>query len=146
MKKIKFSVALAIENPKNESEILVVKRSPEDDSLPNVWGLPAGSLKSSELPEQIVRRIGLEKLGTQVEPKSFIGIKSADRGSYELILMEIRVKLIGKEPNVNEVNSTGSVYVDQKWTSDFSILIPGAKLGSICDRVFLESRGIDWES
>lgn len=145
MKPTKFAVALAIENPKNESEILVVKRSPDDDSLPNVWGLPATSVKGTELPEEVTRKIGQEKLGTQVEPKSFVGIKSADRGDYELILMDIRVKLVGKEPNVKEANTTGSKYVDQKWTSDFSILVPGAKLGSICDRVFLESQGIDWE-
>lgn len=145
MKQTKFSIALAIENPKNEAEILVVKRSPDDDSLPNIWGLPATSLKGSELPEEIVKRIGQEKLGTQVKPKSFIGIKSIDMGHYELILMDIRVKLIGNDPDVHKANTAGSKYVDQKWTSDFSILIPGAQQGSLCDRIFLESQNIDWE-
>lgn len=59
--------------------------------------------------------------------------------------MDIRAKLIGSEPDVHNANTTGSKYIDQKWTSDFPILVLGAQQGSLCDRDFLESQDIDWE-
>lgn len=115
MKPTKFSVALVISNSNNEGEILVVQRPPDDDSLPNIWGLPASSLKGNELPEEIVKRIGREKLSTEVQPVSMVGIKRVDRGDYELILMDIKAKVVGKEPNVKEGRSEGTIYVDQKY-------------------------------
>lgn len=144
MKPTKFAIAVALENPANNKEYLVVQRAPDDDSLPNIWGLPATSLKSNELPDEMVRRIGREKLGTDIEPISNLGVQRSERDTYELILMDIKSKLIGQEPDVTNADTSGSKYVDQKWTSDFSILIPGAKKGSLCDRIFLESQGIDW--
>lgn len=145
MKPTKFAVAVALTNPDNNEEILVVERPPNDDSLPNIWGLPAASLKTNELPEEIVKRVGRAKLGTEILPESMIGIKRFDRGEYEIILMDIRAKLIGPQPDVKRANADSTIYVNQKWTSDFSILIPGAKQGSLCDRIFLESQGIKWE-
>lgn len=145
MKPTKFSVAVVLVNPNNEKEVLVVQRPPDDDYIPNIWGLPAATLRGNELPEEIAMRVGKEKLGTEIKPESMLGIKRFDRGEYELILMDIKAKLVGPEPDVKSANTESTVYVDQKWTSDFSILIPGAKQGSLCDRIFLESMGISWE-
>ena len=99
-KPIKTSVAVFLLNPDDSSKFLIVKRPNDDDSLPNVYGLPAGSIKEGELPEQVVKRIGIEKLNTEIEATKFIGSKYIDRGAYVLILMDIDAKLIGKEPDV----------------------------------------------
>ena len=143
MKKLEFAVSVLLENPQNENEILIVKRPPDDRSLPNVWGLPT-VVSEGELPEKTVRRVGREKLTTAIQPKLFVGIKYADRGDYELILMVVKARLIGKEPSVFDAETKGVKYVDQKWISDYHILKEGASKGSLCDQIVLESKNISW--
>ena len=117
MKPTNFAIAVVLPNPKNEKEILAVLRPPEDTSLPNIWGLPAVMVKNGEMPEDAVRRVGKEKLDTEIEPVSQVGIKSHDRGEYELILMDVKAKLVGKEPSVTNATTTGIKYVEQSWVS-----------------------------
>jgi len=145
MKPVKFSVAVVVKNPKNSLEVLAVKRDSLDEQFPGVWALPASVLKEGELPEEAVVRIGEEKLATSLKAVRTIGIRSADRGEYESILMNIEAELIGKEPSVKDAHTQGSKYVDQMWTSDYSILFEAARQGGLCDRIFLESKGIRWE-
>jgi len=144
MKPVQFAVALVVPNPKNEKEVLAVLRPPTDLKIPNIWGLPAVVVKEGELPEDAAIRVGVEKLSSTVKPISYVGIQSMDRGEYELILMDIKVKLTGPEPSVTNAPTTGTKYVDQKWTSDYSIFIKSAQEGSVCSRIFLQSQGIDW--
>ena len=144
MKPTRFSIAVVLANPKNEKEILVVKRPADDDSLPSVWGLPAVTINDDKLPEEAVRRAGVEKLSTTIEPLSFIGIKRIDRGDYELILMDIKAKLTGIEPSVINSKTKNTKYVDQQWTSNYSILKEAASKGSLCAQLFLESQKITY--
>jgi ADP-ribose pyrophosphatase YjhB (NUDIX family) len=142
MKPIKCSVAVYLMNPNNKDEFLVVKRPPDDDKLPNVWGLPAVTVKGEELPEQAVIRVGSEKLCTEIKPLGFFGIKYADRGNYVLILMDIKAELIGSEPKVTNSTSQSTKYVDQKWVSDYSVLKEAASKGSLCSQIVLDSKNI----
>src|SRR5262245_2004448 len=48
-------------------EVLVVRRSPNDRYFPNLWGLPAGTLRKREGYEQAIRRTAKHKLGIEVE-------------------------------------------------------------------------------
>lgn len=144
MKPTRFAVAVVLINPKNEKEILAVKRPPGDVSLPNVWGLPAVTVKEGELPETAVRRVGQEKLATKIEPVAFIGIKRSDRGGYELILMDVAARLNGREPSVVAAETASTKYVDQRWTDDYSIFKEAAAKGSLCTQIFLESRKISY--
>lgn len=145
MKKTKFSIAVVLSNPKNTDEVLVVKRPDDDDSLPGVWGLPAVTVKEGELPEVAVIRLGEEKLCTQIKANSYIGIQQADRGDYELVLMDIQAVLQGGEPSVENAQTIGTKYVEQQWASDLSILNVAASKGSLCSRILLESKGIGWD-
>jgi ADP-ribose pyrophosphatase YjhB (NUDIX family) len=122
-----------------------VKRPATDASLPNVWGLPAVVVKAGELPEDAVRRLGVEKLSTEIEPQSYIGIKRMERDTQELILMDIVATLHGGEPSVETATTTGTKYIDQQWTGDYSIFTEAAQKGSLCTRIFLESKGMSWE-
>lgn len=144
MKRTNFSIAVVLLNPDNREEVLAVKRPADDDSLPNVWGFPATTVDKGELPEDVVKRIGREKLSTDIIPVSYIGIKRIEREDYELILMEIEASLKGKNPSVENSKTEGTKYVDQQWTSDYDIFKEAAVKGSLCSRVFLESRGISW--
>ncbi|OGD11109.1 hypothetical protein A2395_03985 [Candidatus Amesbacteria bacterium RIFOXYB1_FULL_47_9] len=144
MKPTKCSVAVFLVKPTNDKEFLVVKRPPDDDRLPNVWGLPAVTIKDEELPEQAVLRVGVEKLVTEIKPIGFLGIKSADRGDYQFILMDIKAKLIGSEPNVKNSVTQSTKYVDQKWVSDFSVLKEAASKGSLCSQIVLDRQNISY--
>ena len=144
MKSTKFSVAVLLINPDNDKEFLVVKRPPDDDRLPNVWGLPAVTIQSNELPENTVKRIGIEKLDTDIEATEYIGIKRSDRDDYELILIDIKAKLTGKQPSVEKAQTENTKYVDQQWTSDLNILKDAASKGSLCSQIVLDASSIDY--
>ncbi len=143
-KPIKTSVAVFLKNPINAKEFLIVKRPPEDEDLPNVYGLPAGTIKNGELPEQAVIRIGKEKLNTEIKPSKFVGSKYIDRGSYILILMDIEANLLGKAPNVADAVTTNTKYVDQMWTSDYTKLVEAASKGSLCTQIILDTVGMSY--
>jgi ADP-ribose pyrophosphatase YjhB (NUDIX family) len=144
MSKVKCSVASYLLNPRNEKEFLVIKRPSDDDVLPNLWGLPAVTLKRGELPEQAVARIGIEKLNTIIEPVSFLVIKSTERKDYELILMDIKTRLVGPEPMVANAKTKNTKYVDQKWTSDLNLLKKSASKGSLCSQILLDVNNIQY--
>ena len=58
---------------------MTVQRPSNDDYLPNVWGLPAGSVKDNETFEYAVIRSGKEKLGVDLKPVRFIGRDNIER-------------------------------------------------------------------
>ena len=141
MKPIKYSVAAVVRRRAGHAEFLAVKRPPDDDRLPDVWGLPAVSLRPGELPEAGLRRVGREKLGVELEPVSLVGIRSADRGDHELILMDIEASVLSGEPGVEAAITISTRYVDQRWTSDLSLLRDAASRGSLCCEILLEVTG-----
>jgi ADP-ribose pyrophosphatase YjhB (NUDIX family) len=144
MKPVRCAVAAVVLRPGAEGEFLIVQRPPDDDRLPNIWGLPAVSLEPGELPEAAVRRIGREKLDAELEPLRFVGIGALDRGEYTLILMDIEARLVGGEPSVERATTSRTKYVAQRWTDDPANLREGAQKGSLCSRVMLEARGVGY--
>lgn len=137
-----FAIAAVVINPTNESKFLAVKRPSNAKSLPDVWGLPAVILKYNEQPETAALRLAWEKLNTYVEFLGCLGFASIDRGEYELTLMDVVVKLAGKEPSVWEACTEQTKYVQQQWTNDLSILKEAASKGSICSRILLASQSL----
>lgn len=144
MKPTRISVALFLSHPQDPTKFLIVKRPETDDKLPNVWGLPADYMQDGEDPEETAKRVGVDKLSTDVIPESIIGVKMADRGEYVLILMDIKAQLSGKEPDVSKATTNGTKYIDQRWTSDISSLIDAASKGSLCSQVILDDNGIEY--
>lgn len=144
MKPFKFSVAIALKN--NKGEILAVRRPSHDDSLPNVWGLPAVTIRPSESPEEAAKRVGSEKLACTVEPVGFIGIKSAERKSFRLILMDIEAKVATGNPQVTASQTTATKYIEQKWTNDISVFKEAAQKGSLCSQILLDSAGFNYQA
>src|SRR5207247_6043050 len=60
---VKHSVAVMIFNG---NKVLSVRRPDDDDELPGVWGLPAGTLRPSETIKELIGRIGRDKLGVDL--------------------------------------------------------------------------------
>src|SRR5690242_18490320 len=62
---VKHSIAVAIFSG---DKILSVRRPDHDDELPGVWGLPAGTLRAGESTNDLIQRIGRDKLGVKLAP------------------------------------------------------------------------------
>jgi ADP-ribose pyrophosphatase YjhB (NUDIX family) len=139
-RRVRCSVAAVIRKDGHDA-ILAVKRPTDDDHLPNIWGLPAVTLRHGELPEAGLRRVGTEKLGVCLDPVELLGIGSLDRGDYELILMDIAARVVDGEPDVHSARTTATRYVDQRWTEDLDLFVDGAARGSLCSRVLLDHHG-----
>ncbi len=121
---------------------LLVRRPDDDEDLPGVWGLPAGSLEPGETDLDLVRRIGREKLGLEVDPGAAIASGSVDRSGYRLVMELWTATVADGEPNIagGAVEAIGgrTIYSDWKW-DDPSALEAGAREGSLCCRLGLEA-------
>lgn len=140
-KPIRCSVAAVVTDG---SAILAVQRPPDDDRLPNVWGLPAVTLRPGELPESGLRRVGSEKLSVPLVPVELLGVGSIDRGDYQLILMDISARVLEGTPDVHSATTSATRYVDQRWTTDLTIFVDAAARGSLCSRILLQHHRIPY--
>ena len=127
----KRSVSLVVERPEG---VLLVRRPDDDESLPGLWGLPAATLAEGESEEDAVRRAGLEKLGVEVRPLQRLG--------EELTMTGWRVEIVAGEPSVPQPGPN-TQYAELRW-GDARELAPAAREGSLCSRVLLRARGLDW--
>jgi 8-oxo-dGTP diphosphatase len=122
---IKHSVAVMIFN---EDQVLAIRRPDDDDELPGIWGLPAGTCVGAETVEQVIRRIGREKLGVSLEPVHKIAFGTQDRPAYRL------------EMELWEASMQGApTHREWKWSS-VDLLAPGANRGSLCCELAIKSR------
>lgn len=142
MKPTKNSVAFVIYN-KNHTRFIAVKRPSDDESLPNVWGLPAGSLKENESFEGAVLRSGMEKLGVKLKIIKLLNEGKIKRETYTLFMKEFEVEIIEGEPLVPQPYEGITQYKQWKWATS-SDLIEAAQRGSLCSRLFLKSINHNW--
>lgn len=56
------------DDARSDPRVLAVLRPPDDPELPDVWGLPATTLRPGEDWEEALIRAGREKLGVTLEP------------------------------------------------------------------------------
>jgi ADP-ribose pyrophosphatase YjhB (NUDIX family) len=124
-------VSLVVEDG---DRVLLVRRPDDDPDLPGVWGLPAASLTDGESPGEAVRRAGREKLGVEVRPLDALG----QDGS----MTDFRAEIVSGEPAVPQPGP-GTQYAALRW-GDLADLLPAARQGSLCSRVLLRARGVEW--
>jgi ADP-ribose pyrophosphatase YjhB (NUDIX family) len=141
VKPLKRSVSLVIEG---ERGLLIVRRPDDDESLPGLWGLPAVSLADGESEEEAVTRAGAAKLGTEVRPLGVVGEAQAERGDQRIAMRDWRAELAEGEPQVPQ-SGPGTQYTALRWGTAAD-LVPAARAGSLCCRVLLRERGLDWEA
>src|SRR5215831_5615229 len=122
---IKHSVAVMI---LKDDQILAIRRPDDDDELPGIWGLPAGTCRGTETVEQVIRRIGREKLGVILEPIRKIAFGIQDRRAYRL-----EMELWGASMQATPT------YREWKWSSVDEVA-SGADRGSLCCALALRSK------
>ena len=116
--------------------VLLVRRPDDDESLPGVWGLPAASLLGDESEEDAVRRAGREKLGVEVLPLQPIGTDGA--------MTDWEARIVDGRPSVPQPGPN-TQYAQLRW-GDPRDLVPAARQGSLCSRVLLRARDLEWEA
>ncbi len=124
-------MSLVIERPEG---LLLVRRPDDDEDLPGVWGLPAATLAEGESEEDAVRRAGRDKLGVEVRPLEPIG--------EDGFMTDWEAKLVSGEPAVPQPGAN-TQYAELRW-GEPTELVAAARRGSLCSRVLLRARGVDW--
>jgi 8-oxo-dGTP diphosphatase len=125
---VKHSVAVLV---RNGDRILAIRRPDDDDELPGIWGLPAGSFRSGETLENLIRRIGRDKLGVSLMAKRKLAGGVQDRERYRL------------EMELWEAEMEGTPAGSQWHWSALETLQPGSEQGSLCCRLALSAAGGD---
>lgn len=134
--------AVAFYAVNSQGAFLCVKRSDDDDSLPGVWGLPAGSLREGELPEDAVARAARDKLGVEAKIKRYVGDDTQERAAHTLHLREYEIEFPKEVINLRQTDPTASRYAAFQWATDPEVLRDAAEKGSSCSRIFLHNRGL----
>jgi hypothetical protein len=122
---LKHSIAVMVVRG---DEILAIRRPEDDDELPGVWGLPAGTIRGPETTADLIQRIGRDKLGVRLTPLRKLASGVADRPKYRL------------EMDLWEVSMEGTpTYPEWRWASA-DLLRPGMDSGSLCCRLVIENK------
>ena len=127
----KQSVSIAVFDPSNRNRILVVQRPNDDEDLPNVWGLPASSLRAGESFEEAVVRTGREKLGVELTIVRELNRGVTPRRDHTLEMRLYEAVIWHGEPRVPQPHEGVTQY--QRWIWDTAErLRQGAESGSLC--------------
>lgn len=137
MKPIKHSISYVIYDT-TRTKFLIVKRPKDDKDLPNVWGLPAGSVRDNKTFEQAVVRSGMEKLGVDILPVKFIRRGSIERNDFVLHMEEYEAEIIQGNPEVPQNVEGVTQYEELRWglAKDLN---DAASKGSLCSQLYLAS-------
>jgi ADP-ribose pyrophosphatase YjhB (NUDIX family) len=114
---VKDSVAVVI---RDGARILTIRRPEDDNELPGVWVLPAGTALGEETLDDVIRRIGRDKLGVELRPVRKLAFGTQARQKY-FLKMELWEVLMEGTPR----------YPEWEWAS-VGRLRPGAAAGSLC--------------
>ena len=137
---LKQSVSVVIRDTENSEQVLTVLRPANDEDLPNVWGLPAGTLRPGESWPDAVRRVGLEKLGVQLRVGAELEQGSIERRNYRLEMRLFEAEIEKGHPFVPQPDVEHTQYAKWKWGTGDD-LQPAAQRGSLCCKLFLKSAG-----
>ena len=137
MKSVKNAISFVI-FANDRTNILLVKRPPEDEDLPGVWGLPAGSLREGESFEEAVHRAGREKLGVQLQVLQRLNAGEIERSQYTLHMQLYIAAVLQGKPSVPQPAEGITQYVDLTWAPPED-LRPAAEKGSLCSRLALDA-------
>jgi ADP-ribose pyrophosphatase YjhB (NUDIX family) len=109
-------------------QVLAIRRPDDDDELPGIWGLPAGTCRGTESVDEAIRRIGRDKLAVVLHPVRRLLTGTQDRPAYKL-LMELW-----------ETTMDGTPAHPQWQWAGLDLLEPGAAKGSLCCALAIKTK------
>ncbi|MGQ0562960.1 MAG: NUDIX domain-containing protein [Gemmatimonadota bacterium] len=122
---------------RHDGQVLIVQRPGDDEDLPNLWGLPAASLRADEDWHEAVRRAGREKLGVELKVGRELTRGALERSGYTLEMRLYEASIEAGVPVVPQPDTSVTQYQAWKWGSGAD-LKPAAARGSLCCRLFLD--------
>ncbi len=135
---VKRAVSFVLRQAEDPRRVLIVRRPPDDADLPNVWGLPAASVRAGESWEDAVRRAGIDKLGVRLLVGRELRHGSLERRDYTLEMRLFDATIRSGEPSVPQPYPEVTQYTEWEW-GEPARLEDGAARGSLCCRLFLET-------
>ena len=132
------SISFVVRHGSSPDLALAVRRPPDDDDLPNAWGLPAGSLRGDESWEDAVRRAGREKLGVELGVGDVLEEGTLERAGYTLHMRLFEARIVGGTPAVPQQVAGVTQYSALDWLPR-ERFVPAAEAGSLCCRLYLKS-------
>ncbi|MEX2610203.1 MAG: NUDIX domain-containing protein [Gemmatimonadota bacterium] len=135
---MKRSVSVAIRHPEDSALVLQVRRPPDDEGLPNAWGLPAATLREGERWEEAAVRAGREKLGVELALAGELKEGSIVRPDASLEMKLFDATIARGEPDVSVAPAGVTRYTAWRW-GHAEDLRPAAERGSLCCRLYLET-------
>jgi ADP-ribose pyrophosphatase YjhB (NUDIX family) len=129
--------------PTSAPKFLIVQRPSDDKYLPDVWGIPAGSVKDNETFEEAVVRSGKEKLGVGLKVTRFIGRDDIERSEYVLHMEEYEAEITQGNPKVPQPIQGITQYQKYAW-GDSSNIKEAATKGSLCSQIYLRRVNEKW--
>lgn len=142
MKPTKNTIAYVIYN-KDRTRVFAVLRPKDDENLPNVWGLPAGSLRKGETFEAAVFRSGQEKLGVTLKIIRQLNEGEIERENHILHMKEYEAEIASGQPVVPQPVADVTQYQKWEWAKPEK-LREAAQKGSLCSRLFLSLINEKW--
>lgn len=133
---LKRSVSVVIRDPDRPGRVLAVRRPPDDEDLPDAWGLPAGSLRNGESWADAVRRAGREKLGVDLGVDGLLEEGTIERAACTLEMRLYEAHIRSGAPSVPQPTSGVTQYNALAW-ADPELFLPAARAGSLCCRLYL---------
>jgi ADP-ribose pyrophosphatase YjhB (NUDIX family) len=112
-------------------QVLAIRRPDDDDELPGIWGLPAGTFRAEETLNDLIIRVGREKLGVRLTPVRLLASGHQNRPNYFLEMELWEVAMEGT-PKLGE----------WQWTPIES-LRPGMAAGSLCCELAIQNKSRD---
>lgn len=135
---MKRSVSVAIRHPDDPVLVLQVRRPPDDEGLPNLWGLPAATLRAGESWENAARRAGREKLGVELALAGELNQGTIVRPDASLLMKLFGATIERGEPDVSVAPTGVTRYTAWRW-GEAEALRLAADRGSLCCRLYLEA-------
>jgi 8-oxo-dGTP diphosphatase len=131
------AVSIAIHDPAHPGELLLVRRPPDDEVLPDAWGLPAASLTGAESWTDAAHRAARDKLGVDIALGTELNRGALQRPGYTLQMRLFEAVIRDGVPVVPQPVAGVTQYAGVRWGPPAE-LRPAADRGSLCCRLFLE--------
>ena len=122
---VKHSVAVVVAR---DDRVLSIRRPPDDDELPGIWGLPAGTARGAETVEDVIHRIGRDKLGVELTPIRKLSSGVQNRSKYRLEMELWEASMVGTP-----------TFGEWQWAL-LDLLRAGMAAGSLCCKLAIQTK------
>jgi 8-oxo-dGTP pyrophosphatase MutT (NUDIX family) len=116
-----FKVVVSAVILNDNKQVLLGKRSEEEDVFPGLWGIPGGKVEVEESGmdtiENALKREALEEMGVEIQPKDYLESSCRVVGDSAKLYIIFSAEHIGGTPTALEDT------VEVKW-ADFDSLSP----------------------